>query len=68
LVVTVNAASGGSVEAYTWGTDSGGAQWAKIKATWTPSAGSSVSDSSVAASSGGISGTFALGIVKRRLP
>jgi len=67
-LVSVNAASGGSVEAYAWGTDSSGVQWAKIKATWTPSVGSAMSDSSVAASSGAGSGTFTIGIVKRQLP
>ncbi len=66
--VSLNATSGGSVEAHAWGTDSAGAQWAKLKGTWTPSAGSTVSDSTVAAGSGGISGTFALSVNKRRLP
>jgi hypothetical protein len=67
-LVSFNVASGGSVEAHAWGTDSAGSQWAKLKGTWTPSAGSTVSDSSVAASSGNGSGTFALSVNKRRLP
>ena len=67
-LVSFNVTSGGSVEAHAWGTESAGSQWAKLKGTWTPSAGSTVSDSSVASSSGGGSGTFALSVTNRRLP
>ena len=66
--VSLNVTSGGSVEAHAWGTDSAGAQWAKLKGTWTPSAGSTVSDSTVGACTCGTSGTFALSVNKRRLP
>ena len=64
-LVTVSAATGGSVQASAWCRATGSGQAAKLKATWTQSGVSSFSDSSYTSASG--PGAFTLAVSKHQL-